>query len=104
MPGVPAVFGQPTLVIAPAGNQSVLFWSTTPTNYLLQSTTNLASPNWVYANDAVPVSAATVSNTESTRFFRLSYTNPPAGMALIPAGSFTMGDTLDGDLPPPTNI
>jgi formylglycine-generating enzyme required for sulfatase activity len=23
--------------------------------------------------------------------------NPPAGMALIPAGSFTMGDTLDGE-------
>ena len=24
-------------------------------------------------------------------------TNPPAGMALIPAGTFTMGDTLDGE-------
>jgi formylglycine-generating enzyme required for sulfatase activity len=31
--------------------------------------------------------------------------NPPAGMALIPAGSFTMGDTLDGESDAiPTNL
>jgi formylglycine-generating enzyme required for sulfatase activity len=32
-------------------------------------------------------------------------TNAPAGMALIPAGTFTMGDSLDGEMDaPPTNI
>ena len=31
-------------------------------------------------------------------FYRvLACTNPPAGMALIPAGTYTMGDTLDGN-------
>ncbi|MGH7952626.1 MAG: formylglycine-generating enzyme family protein [Limisphaerales bacterium] len=103
--GVSAAPAQPTLGILPAGKQSVFFWTTTPTNYLLQSATNLASPNWVTANDAVPVTAATVSNTSQARSFRLIYTNPPAGMALIPAGSFTIGDTLDGEIDAiPTNI
>ena len=90
---------QPTLGISPAGQQSVLYWPAISSTYiaLLQSATNLASPNWVTANDAVPMAAATVSNTSPARFFRLIYTNPPAGMALIPAGSFTMGNTQDGE-------
>jgi formylglycine-generating enzyme required for sulfatase activity len=53
---------------------------------------------------AVTVSNAitvTVTNTSLASFFRLHLnTNTPAvpaGMALIPAGAFTMGDTLDGD-------
>ena len=61
----------PQLNIAPFGNQSVLFWCASATNYVLQSTTNLVSPNWVTASDAVPVIAVTVSNTLPTRFFRL---------------------------------
>ncbi|HTR40055.1 MAG TPA: SUMF1/EgtB/PvdO family nonheme iron enzyme, partial [Pseudomonadales bacterium] len=72
---------------------------------LLQSATNLSTPNWVTANDAVSMAAATVSNALPARYFRLIYTNPPAGMALVPAGSFTMGDTLDGEPDAiPTNI
>jgi len=92
--GVHPALAQPTLGIAPAGNQSVLYWPTTATNYVVQGTTNLATPNWVYASDAVPVTAVTVSNTAPARFFRLAA--GPAGMVLIPAGVFTMGDTLDG--------
>jgi hypothetical protein len=61
----------PVLNVATAGNQAVLFWSVTATNYILQSTTNLASPNWTVASDAVPVNACTVSNTTPARFFRL---------------------------------
>ncbi|HAO77976.1 MAG TPA: hypothetical protein DCQ92_03170 [Verrucomicrobia subdivision 3 bacterium] len=61
----------PSLHIALTGNQSVLFWSASATNYILQSTTNLASPNWVTASDAVPVIAFTVTNTSPARFFRL---------------------------------
>jgi sulfatase modifying factor 1 len=98
----PALAQLTNLGIAPAGNQTVLFWPTTFTNYVLQSTTNLASPNWVLVTDAVPVTVSnavtiTVTNTSPARFFRLYNTNPPAGMALIPAGSFTMGDNLHGD-------
>jgi formylglycine-generating enzyme required for sulfatase activity len=96
------ILAQPTLGIAPAGNQTVLFWPTTFTNYVLQSTTNLASPNWGLVTDAVPVTVKnavtiTVSNALPARFFRLYNTNPPAGLALIPAGAFTMGDNLDGE-------
>jgi len=99
MAGVHPVTAQPALGIAPAGKQSVLYWPVTPTNYLVQSATNLASPNWIYAGDAVPLAAAIVSNTSPVRFFRLISTNPPAGMALIPAGAFVMGNsTGDGDI------
>ncbi|MCU1311486.1 MAG: Sulfatase modifying factor 1 precursor (C-alpha-formyglycine-rating enzyme 1) [Candidatus Angelobacter sp.] len=98
---------QPTLNIAPTGNQSVLYYTSTPENYILQSTTNLASPNWVTATDAVTASAATVSNTAPAKFYRLFYTNPPAGMVLIPAGSFTIGNSIgdsDNTTANPTNV
>lgn len=62
---------KPTLNIASSGSQSVLFWPASGTNYILQSTTNLASPNWTTATDAVPVIAFTVTNTSPARFFRL---------------------------------
>ena len=61
----------PQLNIASAGAQSVLFWPASGTNFILQSTTNLSSPNWVTATDAVPVLAFTVTNTSPARFFRL---------------------------------
>jgi formylglycine-generating enzyme required for sulfatase activity len=105
--------GQPTLSIALTNNQTILFWpaTTSGTNCVLQSTTNLISPNWVSTIDAVTVAygsqtAVSVTNSSSARFFRLSLVPPAAdGMALIPAGSFTMGDTLDGeDDAIPTNI
>jgi hypothetical protein len=67
------VFGPPPpLNIATTGNQSVLFWSASGNNYILQSTTNLASANWVTATDAVPVTAFTVTNGSPARYFRLA--------------------------------
>src|SRR5882672_384820 len=84
--GVQSALAQVTnLGIAPAGGQVVLFWPPGPTNYVVQGTTNLASPNWVLAKDAVPLIAVTVSNTSPARFFRLADV-VPAGMALIPGG------------------
>src|ERR1039458_4225334 len=107
--GVHSTFAQVTnLGIAAVGHQSLLYWpaaSLTNNNYILQSTTNLAAPNWITEKYPMSVTASTVSNTTSVKFFRLVYTNPPAGMALIPAGSFTMGDSLDGQNDAiPTNI
>jgi formylglycine-generating enzyme required for sulfatase activity len=112
--GVHPGAAQPTLGIAGAGPQAILFWpaTTTGTNGVLQSVTSLASQGWVTATDAAPVNyrpytAVSVTNSLSARFFRLLLVPPAAdGMALIPAGPFTMGDTLDGesDAVPPTNI
>ncbi|MGA2247525.1 MAG: SUMF1/EgtB/PvdO family nonheme iron enzyme [Verrucomicrobiota bacterium] len=108
--GAHPVLAQPALRISPASNQVLISWPTSVTNYVLQSTTNLASPGWatvgntvlVAVSNAVPVTAFTVTSTLPANFFRLlQNTNilitTPDGMALIPAGSFTMGDSLDGD-------
>ena len=94
--GVHSTTAQVTnLGIAPAPDgQSLLYWPVSSTNYVLQTTTNLATPNWVTASNAVTVNAATVTNSAPAGYFRLLAI--PAGMALIPAGGFTMGDKLDG--------
>ncbi len=90
-----------TLGIAQAGNQVVLSWPTTATNYVLQSTPNLLPATWSNVSPAsVLVNGQnTVTNPISgaQQFYRLSQLPNPAGMALIPAGAFTMGDTLDGE-------
>jgi sulfatase modifying factor 1 len=93
--GARSALAQPTLGVAQSGNQSVLFWPATVTNYVLQSTTNLASQNWVTVTNAVPLNAVAVTNTSPVMFFRLSL--PTAGMALIPGATFAFGDALDGE-------
>jgi formylglycine-generating enzyme required for sulfatase activity len=104
--GVHSTVAQVTnLGIAPAGQQSLLYWPVSTTNYVLQTVTNLASTNWVTARTAFAVNTAEVTNAAPSGFFRLKPTTTPAGMALIPAGWFTMGDALDGDIYAiPTNI
>ncbi len=57
--------------IAPAGNQSVLFWPTDYGNLLLQSVTNLNSTNWVTVTNGTPISGFTVTNALPSQFFRL---------------------------------
>jgi sulfatase modifying factor 1 len=94
--GVHSALAQITnLGIAPAGGQSIIYWPTSSTtNYVLQTTTNLGSPNWVTPGNAVAVNAVVVTNAAPSGYFRLSGSTAPAGMALIPAGSFLMGNFI----------
>src|ERR1035441_2752553 len=74
--------------MAPAGGQSLLYWPLSPTDYVLQTTTNLATPNWVTASNAVTVNAMLVTNSAPSGYFRLlTQTNPTAGMVLGPVGA-----------------
>lgn len=69
-----------------------LVWSNalSGTNYTIQTARSLpGGTNWVNYVQLL------VSNSVNTNL--LIAFNPPVGMALIPAGSFTMGDTLDGE-------
>jgi formylglycine-generating enzyme required for sulfatase activity len=61
---------------------------------VLQTTANLASPNWVAASDAVTVNAVVVTNAAPSGYYRLSESTAPAGMALIPGGTFLMGNFI----------
>lgn len=89
--------------IATTNNLSILYWfSPAGINGVVQSSDSLTSPNWLNATDAVPFNygpdlAATVTNSAQARYFRLWLVPPSSeGMVYIPAGSFTIGDTLDG--------
>lgn len=98
------------LGIAPAGGQSLLYWPAGDgLNYSLETVTNLASTNWTAASTAYGVNAALVTNANPSGYYRLKTVTPPAGMVLIPAGWFLMGDSVDGGNVaaqnfPPTNI
>ena len=93
--GVYSILAQPALGIAPTGGQSIIYWPTNSTNYTLQTTTSLATPNWLTASNAVTVNAVVVTNSAASGYFRLlAQTNTTAGMVLIPAGSFLMGNYL----------
>jgi formylglycine-generating enzyme required for sulfatase activity len=57
--------------------------------YTVQTTSTLSSStNWV---DYVQIPVTNIVNTN-----QIIAVNPPSSMAFIPAGSYTMGDTLDG--------
>jgi hypothetical protein len=61
----------PALGIAPYGNQSVLFWPASATNVVLQTTTNLTTPNWVTASNGTLFNAFGFTNSSPAQFFRL---------------------------------
>jgi formylglycine-generating enzyme required for sulfatase activity len=78
-----------------AGRQALLYWPTSgTTNYVLQTTASLSSPNWVTATNAVAVNAVTVTGPAPAGYFRLLQSTNPTGMVLIPAGSFTIGNYI----------
>jgi formylglycine-generating enzyme len=102
--GVHPVLAQTTpLSIALVGNQVVLSWPVTATNWVLQGTPSLSPAAWS-TNLPAPVvvngqNTVTVSISGTQQFYELAavLVTVPGGMALIPAGAFTMGDTLDGE-------
>ena len=98
MPGARA---QPALQLAVTNQLFILSWTNNNgTNCALQSAADLIAPNWLTATDAIPVNysyqiSAAVTNSSSARFFRLAPTPPAAdGMAFIPAGWLTLGNTI----------
>ena len=72
----------------------------------IQYCTDLSQANWVVLTNLMVVQSPywfvdVAAAPASQRFYRVAAlavsTPPPFGVALIPAGSFTMGDTLDGE-------
>jgi uncharacterized repeat protein (TIGR03803 family) len=70
-----AILINPPLTIIPvsgsSGSQTVVFWPEWAFNYVLQTTTNLASGTWTNVPNAVPVISVQLTNTPSPAFFRL---------------------------------
>ena len=101
----------PSLSLTATNNQVILSWPTWAPNFGLQSTTNLdplAVWNGVSPLPVIIGGQNIVTNPISgaQMFYRLYQSATTAdGIALIPAGEFTIGDTLDG-LPDaiPTNV
>jgi formylglycine-generating enzyme required for sulfatase activity len=104
-----SVPAQPVLSVARSGNHPVLSWSTSNSNCILQCASSLATQDWSPVTHPVTTTingkvAFTITNTAYANFYRLC--NTTAGMVLIPAGSFTMGDSLDqtADAIPTLNV
>lgn len=79
------------------GDGTMVWIGATPgATYMVQTASALAGGgNWVNYNQIVASSSST--NV-------ISSFHPPAGMAVIPAGSFTMGDNLDGETDAPVHM
>jgi formylglycine-generating enzyme len=85
------ISGPAVTTITAFNPDGTLVWSNTlaGTNYTVQTVSSLpGGTNWV---DYVQLPVTNSVNTNLIVAF-----NPPAGMVLIPAGEFTIGDTLDG--------
>ena len=62
----------PPLGISIYGGRPAVFFATdAAANFVLQMTTNLASPNWVTVTNGIPISGVQITNAPGTAFFRL---------------------------------
>jgi len=85
-------------IAASTGKMAYLFWPAGDTNFVLQKATSMNSTNWVTITGQPLLTGVCLTNTTSSMFFRLYLnTNIPAATEQIPGGTFTMGDTLDGE-------
>ena len=98
-----------TLTITHSGNQVIVSWPPSLMGWILQTNINLGTTNW--GNYLGPIVNNTVTNSPppGILFYRLANTAPPTsdGTALIPAGMFTMGNSIgDSDITDanPTNV
>jgi len=90
-------------IIRATTNTFTVSWPASATNYVLQTTVSLTPANWLTVTAPAPVTINTTNfltytNNSLTRFFRLylnTNTTSITGMALIPAGTYTMGDVTD---------
>jgi uncharacterized repeat protein (TIGR03803 family) len=93
--------GPPQLSIILSGAKVILTWPTNAAGLTLQSTRSLLPADWTTISlSPVVVSGQNIVTNPifgTQQFFRLGPLAIPSGMALIPAGTFTMGDTLDGE-------
>ena len=97
MPGLAQTTNPPSLGMATVGNQTVLYWPASATNFVLQRVGSLASTNWLTVTNGIPLTGVVLSNSTPPGFFRLYQPQPnPPGMTQVPGGGFTMGDGLDG--------
>jgi hypothetical protein len=53
------------------GSNTSIFWVSPGPNAILQTTTNLAQPNWVPVTNYVPLSGAVVPNSLPSQFYRI---------------------------------
>jgi len=94
------IVGPTAVTIIVLGADGALVWSNAQpgATYTVQTTFSLpGGTNWV---DYLQIPVTQAVNTNLIFAF-----NPPDGMALIPSGVFTMGDTLDGQRDAiPTNV
>src|SRR5665213_428139 len=98
--------GQPCItnvIMLGASPQLNIFGAVGSTNRIL-SVTNLAQTNWVVLSNMVVTQCPytftdTITTRGPQRFYRVVDpcwpAQPPAGMAVIPAGTFRMGDTFN---------
>jgi formylglycine-generating enzyme len=94
------ISGPAATTIGAFRSDGTLVWTNAQpgTNYIVQTVAAVpGGTDWV---DYVQLPVTNTINTNQIVSF-----DPPAGMVFIPAGSFTMGDTLDGDTNAvPTNV
>ena len=108
---------QISLGLLQTNNNIIVYWTnpSNGTNAVLTSATTLLATSWAAATDAIPYNydskmamQMAKSQSQSLVCFRLYLAPPTAdGMALIPAGTYTIGDIADtnyGGDAAPTNV
>ena len=111
----PVTHAQTSLSLFQTNNSVIAYWTnpSNGTNAVLIGATSLTATSWSGATDAIPYNydtkmAMQVAKSQSFRCFRLYLAPPTAdGMALIPAGTYTIGDIADANTnmdAPPTNV
>jgi len=60
-----------TPVVGQIGGQTLVSWPSWALNYVVQTTTNLSSPNWTTVTNGVPMASLLVTNSSAQTYYRL---------------------------------